>query len=264
MAWIELHQELRSHPKIKRLATKLAIIPATATGALINLWLWAVQYAQNGEITKFTDAEIGYACELPEQHHPGLIKTLSDCGWIDDRNGKKIIHDWKKHGLKYLNSVNDRVRKHREKKRLEEEEQSFSNVTVTATIPNLTVPNPTLPEIYEKILESWNNFANSVGLTTIIKLSDKRKSAIKTRVREKEFDLSKIYSEIQNSNFLKGEKGWKVDFDFVFCSANNYLKIIEGKYRNKNGQQQKPTRHQFDSSKYPTLSQTQDTKPGSI
>lgn len=29
------------------------------------------------------------------------------------------------------------------------------------------------------------------------------------------------------------QRGWRVDFDFVFCSAINYLKIMEGKYDDK-------------------------------
>jgi len=28
-------------------------------------------------------------------------------------------------------------------------------------------------------------------------------------------------------------KDWKADFDWVFCSPNNWLKIVEGKYKSK-------------------------------
>ena len=52
------------------------------------------------------------------------------------------------------------------------------------------------------------------------------------RLKESDFSFDKIVSEIAVSDFLRGSTGWKVDFDFVFCSANNYLKILEGKYRN--------------------------------
>jgi hypothetical protein len=235
MAWIELHQELRLHPKIIRLANILQIESVEATGALINLWLWSVQYAKNGDLTKFTDQEIGQACNLPERNFDGLVTKLIESGWIDQKNSKKVIHDWKIYGLKYLNSVNDRVRKHREKKKLEEEINSYGNVTVIATIPNLTVQNPTLPEISRHIVETWNAFALEHGLTTVAKLTDKRKGSINSRIREKEFNLVKIFDEIKASPFLLGEKGWRVDFDFVFCSANNYLKIIEQKYRKTNG-----------------------------
>ena len=84
----------------------------------------------------------------------------------------------------------------------------------------------------ENVFLHWNNFAKKNGLSEIIKLSVKRKSAILQRLKEPEFKLGNIFNEIQKSDFLKGSNGWKVDFDFVFCSTNNYLKILEGKYRN--------------------------------
>jgi hypothetical protein len=94
-------------------------------------------------------------------------------------------------------------------------------------------------EIYvktETTLAQWNSFAKQTNLTTIIKLTDKRKDAIKNRYEEKEFDFDKILKMISGSEFLKGNNntGWKVDFDFIFCSKNNYLKILEGKYNGSN------------------------------
>lgn len=86
---------------------------------------------------------------------------------------------------------------------------------------------------YSNLVDHWNSFAKETGLSTIVTLSPKRKKAVVNRLTEPEFKLDKIFNEIRQSEFLKGknERGWKADFDFVFCSANNYLKIIEGKYR---------------------------------
>jgi len=88
--------------------------------------------------------------------------------------------------------------------------------------------------IEDQILNQWNALAKELNLSLVIKLSDKRKSGIRSRLKEKEFDLMKVFDEIRSSEFLRGKnnQGWKADFDFVFCSANNYLKILEGKYRN--------------------------------
>lgn len=93
----------------------------------------------------------------------------------------------------------------------------------------------------ETVAGLWNDFAQANGLSTIIKITSKRRAAIYQRLQEEEFDLEKIFEEIRGSALLlgnapdfKGEhSGWKVDFDFVFCSANNYVKILEGKYRNR-------------------------------
>src|SRR3990167_7392881 len=86
----------------------------------------------------------------------------------------------------------------------------------------------------ESILLHWNSLAEQHGLSKILKISDKRKANALTRLKESEFDLQKISKEIGSSDFLRGknDRGWKADFDFVFGSTNNYLKILEGKYRN--------------------------------
>lgn len=94
----------------------------------------------------------------------------------------------------------------------------------------------------KEVLSQWNSFAKEVGLATILKLSNKRLKAIGSRLSEKEFNLIEIFEGIKKSDFLQGknDRGWKVDFDFIFCSANNYLKILEGKYANNKGSISKP------------------------
>lgn len=86
------------------------------------------------------------------------------------------------------------------------------------------------------IVNSWNAFAEMKGLNKIIKLTDKRKSNIKSRLAESDFNFDRILQSIDESDFLKGKnkEGWKVDFDFIFGSKNNYIKILEGKYATNN------------------------------
>jgi len=95
----------------------------------------------------------------------------------------------------------------------------------------------------EDIKNIWNEFAEYNNLSKIKKLSQKRKVAILQRKKEEEFDLQKILDCIEDSSFLLGKSkdGWKVDFDFVFGSANNYLKILEGNYKNKGGHNERNT-----------------------
>ena len=82
------------------------------------------------------------------------------------------------------------------------------------------------------VFDIWNTFAGENDLTKILELSDVRRNALKERFREKEFDLFKILDNIKHSDFLLGNKGWKADFDWLFGSKNNYLKVLEGKYKN--------------------------------
>jgi len=87
-------------------------------------------------------------------------------------------------------------------------------------------------------LSIWNTFAEKNNLSKIIKLSEKRKSGIRQRLKEKEFDLFKILESAQQSKFLLGDndRGWKISFDFIFCRSDKYLEILEGKYNGQNKQ----------------------------
>ena len=57
--------------------------------------------------------------------------------------------------------------------------------------------------------------------------------------RDKEFDnlehaFKLALDKISESRFLLGEndRGWKVDFDFLFTNDTNIVHIVEGKYDN--------------------------------
>lgn len=133
MAWIEYHDSLLDHWKIRRFAKNLNIDYPTALGHISLLWLWAVKNAPNGILKRFENEEIQRAMQL-EKTHIDVKKTLLACELIDKRNK---IHDWHKHGLKYLVSTRKRVKEYRKRLR-------YGNVTVTPTNqpnqPNLTVP----------------------------------------------------------------------------------------------------------------------------
>jgi len=91
---------------------------------------------------------------------------------------------------------------------------------------------------YEFIKLLWNTFANEFGLSEIRQLTTKRINGIKARQREDGFNIHEIFDSIEASPFLLGKNGndWKADFDWVFCSPNNWLKIVEGKYKGEKNQ----------------------------
>lgn len=113
----------------------------------------------------------------------------------------------------------------------------------------------------EEVTKEWNTFAAKHGLGKVIKLSDKRKAGVRSRIKELEFQWELILQEIENSDFLRGSTGWKVDFDFVFCSANNYLKILEGKYRNGKSKQISGSAATAEPGKYDRFSKNGNPKP---
>ena len=98
MAWIESHQELRHHYKTKRLARELGVTVAAAVGHLHFLWWWAVDFAPDGDLSKFDDYEIADAMGY-EGDDPGKAKAaLIFAGFLDNNNqGALTIHDWHEH-----------------------------------------------------------------------------------------------------------------------------------------------------------------------
>jgi uncharacterized protein YdaU (DUF1376 family) len=167
-----------------------------------------------------------------------FIKT--DKGWINERlekermayldkcekNSKSINCRWSKHDTNVIRTYNERTTNVIPSQKSEVRSQNIEDRKQKSEDNNL-----------ESILSIWNDFAKARNLSAIIKLSEKRKTGILQRSKEKEFDLQAILDRIDASDFLLGntKEGWKVDFDWIFCSANNYLKIIEGKYENTKG-----------------------------
>lgn len=128
----------------------------------------------------------------------------------------------------------------REEERREDksrEENKKEEVVQQDSVDKTVDPPPSqnhLPKNYLKeTQEIWNGFAEKHGLSPIRQINDQRRAGIKARLKEPEFDIGEVFREIESSSFLRGEnnRGWKVDFDFVFCSSSNWLKIVEGKYR---------------------------------
>ena len=147
------------------------------------------------------------------------------------------------------NSTNKRKeysesRKRNRTRQKEENKQDMSNISLLYD-KDMENENENRNEIedsneIENVKEQWNSFAKEFNLPEIIKLSDKRKSSIKQRMQEKEFVLREIFERIRGSDFLLGNKtDWKIDFDFIFCSRNNYLKVLEGKYQNNGNSKQR-------------------------
>jgi 5-methylcytosine-specific restriction endonuclease McrA len=89
MAWIELHQNLSNHPKLIRLATRLGLPRVTAMGHLVSLWLWALDYAEDGSLKGFGAVEIAAGAGWPGDP-ADFLKSLQECRWMD----KMALHDW--------------------------------------------------------------------------------------------------------------------------------------------------------------------------
>jgi hypothetical protein len=155
MAWIESHQDLLHHPKTQKLARILCISRVTAIGHLHCLWWWAVDYAEDGNLSQFDALDIAIGGEWegdPQEFTDALIFV----GFIDVDGKVRTIHNWDKYFGRLLEQRQANARRQREWRERHKDETPTSetrngDITVTersrtgATVPNPTVPNPTKP-----------------------------------------------------------------------------------------------------------------------
>lgn len=155
MAWIESHQELARHPKTKRFARSLGVSLPAAVGHLHFFWWWAMDYAQDGDLSKYDHADIADASGW-EGDPEKLYSALLDARFIDQDD---TIHDW----LDYAGRLVEKREKNRDRKRksrAKEKDEHNGHAPVTRDIPvtesvvtglpdttqpNLTQPNQTEP-----------------------------------------------------------------------------------------------------------------------
>jgi len=90
---------------------------------------------------------------------------------------------------------------------------------------------------YTEIKEHWNS---KKELPAIRNLSSKRKEKIKLRIEENSIDDFKLaIDKLADSKFATGKiadkngRTWKADIDWLIVNDNNIVKVLEGKYDEK-------------------------------
>ena len=127
MAWLEAHQELPRHPKTKRFARMLKISIPQAVGHLFLLWWWALDYAENGDLSKYDAYDLADAVQWdgdPEEFLSAMIECGpgGTCGFIEkDESGNIFIHDWDKYSGRLVE------KREKNRKRKAEERKNNSN-----------------------------------------------------------------------------------------------------------------------------------------
>lgn len=111
MAWIKSEQALGQHPKLKLLANELGITIPQCIGHLHLFWWWAVDYAEDGDITRYKDF-VPFSAQW-EGEPADFTKALIKHGWIDEADDKLIIHDW----VEYTGALIEIRQKDAERKR---------------------------------------------------------------------------------------------------------------------------------------------------
>ena len=86
---------------------------------------------------------------------------------------------------------------------------------------------------YISIIDLYHDKCPS--LPTVRKVSDRRKRAIRARLRKYSIEeITEAFEKAEASDFLKGDNknNWTADFDWIM-NDSNLAKILDGKYENK-------------------------------
>jgi len=103
MSWIESHQSLTNHPKLLKLSSLTGYDLDKCIAKLHRLWWWALDYAEDGDLRRFTPEEIGLGIQISDANdakrfYAGLIGS----DFIDEKT--LYIHDWLDYAGRYLKS----------------------------------------------------------------------------------------------------------------------------------------------------------------
>jgi DnaD/phage-associated family protein len=139
-----------------KLAEVLHISEVTAVGHLVYLWLWALDNAQDGDLTNIADVSLAKAARYT-RGSAKFVLGLTQAGFLSINENTRELHDWFVYAGKLIaqreiqrEQTNERVKKFREKVKKQKVEECNADVTrncnASVTPCNApTVPNPTVP-----------------------------------------------------------------------------------------------------------------------
>lgn len=132
MAWIESHQTLAGHPKTRKLAHLLGISKPAAIGHLHCFWWWALDYADDGDLSRHDSLDIAIGAEW-EGDADAFLDAMIAVGFIDDIDGLHI-HDWEDYAGKLVKRRHANAKRMREARAADSEAQNADESTRAAHV----------------------------------------------------------------------------------------------------------------------------------
>jgi hypothetical protein len=218
--------------------------PATGTSKLLLVAL-ADLANEDGECWP-SNNYLAKVCNISIRQVRTLVHRLVDEGHLDivDPGGEGPAHTRKlrvKPTSPLLDNKEEVQRTKGEVQRQIRGKPTSPNPIRDPSIDPLEDICPSGTNIYDGVTTSWNAFARLHGLSPIRSLTTKRRQGVRLRHKHIWPVLDEVYRKIAASDFLKGSSGWRIDFDFLWCHPDNYIKILEGKYDNAPRKTDTPT-----------------------
>lgn len=108
-AWVKSHQSIWSHAKTRKAARALGIPDVHLVGHLHALWHWALDHAEDGNLSRYDHDDIAIAARWEGDAAP-FVQALIGCGPggaagflehdgpygdpADGKTGNLVLHDW--------------------------------------------------------------------------------------------------------------------------------------------------------------------------
>tara|TARA_R110002020_G_scaffold262335_2_gene476785 strand:+ start:1053 stop:1961 length:909 start_codon:yes stop_codon:yes gene_type:complete len=137
MVWIRVDTALTRHPKVIKFASAINASRHEAIGLLVDLWTWSIDYAEDGDLTKYTSAELLTALgafQTSALIEIDLLEALETAGFVDRDGDRVYLHDWDAHQGQLIaqrEAGRDRQKKYRRRKK-----DVTEDVTVTSSVTN--------------------------------------------------------------------------------------------------------------------------------
>jgi hypothetical protein len=193
-------------------------------------------------LPKFIEFQYGVELNKSNKVHKSVMEILEKYGIFDYRGKTKNSADPKETLRRIGGDPKDKEKekekekdkdKDKDKDKVKDKEKDKDSINEEIEKMNMEGRN----NIVNEVVELWNLYCDKSGLSKVKVITDRRRSGILNRLSEKNFNMLECLKKIDQSDFLKGiKKGadWKVTFDWLVLSKNNYIKLLEGNYDNRN------------------------------
>lgn len=168
-------------------------------------------------------SEFGYSLDTVSKPYPYSMDTLSkDYGEEEEKEEEE------------------------EKDQEEEKEKEGASAPDEIVSEEVTVPEKKVDvrDPYTIVKDHWNALDKNIPKIEVIKHGTQRHNMLKARINEHGIDVVvRAIDSINQSDFLKGyATTFTITFDW-FIRPNNFIKVLEGNYKNKEAHNNKGPHH---------------------
>lgn len=237
VSWIRLEIDMFDNKKIRH------IRKLPEGNNIVLIWMMLLTMAgrcnSNGiifltENIPYTNKMLADELEFDESVIELALTILEKFGMITRDGTMLSIPGWEEHqnidGLeKIREQTRKRVAEHRKRQKELSEEERMPEIPEQISCEKDLVK----PGDVQKVVDEWNKL-QQFGIQPIARMTARRTQMLKARIREYGMDkVMQALENVRNSDFLLGKKkDFIIDFEW-FVKPNNFLKILENRYHNR-------------------------------